>query len=231
MKKKFVFVAAAAVCSMLFTVFASAALKVVDGVVNIDEITVTDKNINKDFVDDKSDENTDSEVKIEIDGTRLETDQPAVIVNDRTMIPVRAVAEAIGVDVEWNTETKTASFGKGEVKAYVTIGSDIVNVDVLGVSTEVEIDSPAVIISERTMVPLRVVSEVFGNKVEWDAETRTVIITTANAGKTTESMTEAADNTEETTEALTEALTEASTEETTIAAEEETTKKASKGRG
>ncbi|MCD7905574.1 MAG: copper amine oxidase N-terminal domain-containing protein [Bacteroides sp.] len=117
------------------------------------------------------------EVALVIDGEEVESDQPAVIVEDRTMVPVRVIAEALGVEVDWTQETMTATFEKDGLSAALTIGEAVVSVSVAGVETEIAIDAPAALINNRTMVPVRFISELFSAEVEWDADTRTVTVT------------------------------------------------------
>ncbi len=159
------------------------------------------------------------DVKLQLNGAPLATDQPAVIVNDRTMVPVRVVAEALNVEVNWDAATKTATFVKDDLNASLAIGSDTLNVTEGSVTVPVKIDSPAVIINERTMVPVRFLSETFDCQVDWDEETRTVnIIAESVDDNVATPAAVAVEVTEETTEATTE---EGSTEETTEAATEE----------
>lgn len=116
----------------------------------------------------------DSNVNLQLNGEAVVSDQPAVIVNGRTMVPVRVVAEALGCEVKWDADTKTAVFVKDGVEASLTIGAAVLNISDGNVTAPVEIDSPAVIINGRTMVPIRFLSDTFDCDVEWDGETKTV---------------------------------------------------------
>ena len=116
----------------------------------------------------------DSNVNLQLNGEAVVSDQPAVIVNGRTMVPVRVVAEALGCEVKWDADTKTAVFVKDGVEASLTIGAAVLNISDGNVTVPVEIDSPAVIINDRTMVPIRFLSDTFDCDVEWDGETKTV---------------------------------------------------------
>lgn len=116
----------------------------------------------------------DSNVNLQLNGEAVVSDQPAVIVNGRTMVPVRVVAEALGCEVKWDANTKTAVFVKDGVEASLTIGAAVLNISDGNVTVPVEIDSPAVIINGRTMVPIRFLSDTFDCDVEWDGETKTV---------------------------------------------------------
>ena len=48
-----------------------------------------------------------AEIQVILNGERLEFDVPPQIINDRTMVPMRAIFEALGMEVEWNQETQT----------------------------------------------------------------------------------------------------------------------------
>ncbi len=114
-----------------------------------------------------------SEIRVLLDGAAIEFDQTPVIISDRTMVPVRAIYEALGADVEWDAATRTASGMKNGIKVSFTIDTPTVSINY----NEKTIDAPAVIVSDRTLVPVRALAEGFGVKVDWDATTRTVILT------------------------------------------------------
>ncbi len=116
------------------------------------------------------------EITVNVNGTNVVMDQSPIIENGRTLVPLRAVAEALGCSVVWDANTKTASFSMGDVMAIVTVGNDYIVVGDGVYNENVPVDSPAVIVNSRTMIPLRALSEGFGYNVEWDAATRTVNI-------------------------------------------------------
>lgn len=120
-------------------------------------------------------QNTDG-IAININGTFLKTDQPPVIENGRTLVPLRAIGEALGCEINWESESKTAVFTQGDVRAEITVGKSAIIVGDGVYNEEVPIDTPASIINSRTMIPLRALSECFGYNVNWDAETKTVTI-------------------------------------------------------
>ncbi|MCD8238016.1 MAG: copper amine oxidase N-terminal domain-containing protein [Clostridiales bacterium] len=121
-----------------------------------------------------------TEVSLYIAGQEVVTDQPAVIVDNRTMVPVRVIAESIGCLVDWDETTKTVTFTQNGVVASMVIGETSASIAEGDVVSEVEIDSPAVIINSRTMVPVRFISELFGCEVDWNAATKTVSISVAD---------------------------------------------------
>lgn len=116
-------------------------------------------------------------VNLLVEGKAVETDQPAVIVDGRTMVPVRVVAETLGSTVDWDAETKTVTFTQGIMTASMVVGDTKLTVAVDNVVSDMAVDVPASIINSRTMVPIRFLSETFGYGVEWDAETKTVNVT------------------------------------------------------
>ncbi|HIU56769.1 MAG TPA: copper amine oxidase N-terminal domain-containing protein [Candidatus Ornithomonoglobus merdipullorum] len=96
-----------------------------------------------------------------------------VIENDRTLLPVRAVIEALGGTIEWNGDTRTAT---------LTYGSDVIELTIDNVTaylngTPQTLDTAPVIINDRTMLPIRFISESFRFEVEWEASTQTITIT------------------------------------------------------
>lgn len=144
------------------------------------------------------------DIKITVDGNTIESDTPAQIVEGRTLVPLRAIFEAIGAEVSWNSEEKSISAAKDDTSIYMKIDDTSFRVN----DDEKELDVAAAIIDGRTMVPARAVSESLGCDVSWDSETRTVIVTTKKA-----------DVTEVTTEETIVTVTEKVTETTTAAKE------------
>lgn len=93
------------------------------------------------------------------------------IENDRTLIPIRAIAEGLGLEVSWNETARTVTIN-GRSKIVLTIDSALAEVD----GESIELEAAAHIVDDRTFVPLRFISENMGTEVEWDEATRTVAI-------------------------------------------------------
>lgn len=100
----------------------------------------------------------------------LKFDTPPVIKNGRTLIPVRAISEAMGATVEYNDEEKIVTITKGDK---IIIFNLLENKAYVG-ENEVEIDVPAEVMNNRTMVPLRFIAENLELTVEYDTETQTI---------------------------------------------------------
>lgn len=111
-------------------------------------------------------------VDLYVDNVKIETDTPPMIVSNRTLVPVRAIFEALGADMTWDGETRTATGKNTDKTVVIQIGSATAYVN--GEATT--LDVPAQIINNRTMVPARFVSEALGANVYWDGATQTVRI-------------------------------------------------------
>lgn len=96
-----------------------------------------------------------------------------VIENERTLLPVRAVVQAMGGAVAWDDETKTAALAKGDTVILLKIGSDTAFIN----ETYHILDTVPVTINDRTMLPIRFIAEGFGYTVGWDGNTQTVTLT------------------------------------------------------
>lgn len=111
-------------------------------------------------------------ISVVLDCAEVAFDQEPVIVNDRTMVPVRAIFEAMGAEVDWNADTQTVTSVLGDTTVVMAVDNLVMTVN--GVFKT--LDTAPMIIGERTLVPARAVSEGFGCTVEWDAVNRSVII-------------------------------------------------------
>lgn len=118
-----------------------------------------------------------TKVNLLIEGKAVELDQPAIIYNSRTMVPMRAVAENLGAEVSWDNESKVVEFSGEGVKVYVVVGSNTLRVVNDDGENTVNIDTPAIIENGRTLVPIAFLTEYFGYAVDWDGETKTVNVT------------------------------------------------------
>jgi len=105
-------------------------------------------------------------------------DVPPTIVEGITLLPIRWVAEPLGAEVGWDGDEKKVTVTLKNTTIELWIGKNIAKVN--GVDTPIDPDNPKVvpmIISGRTMLPVRFVAENLGCKVDWDQDTKTVTIT------------------------------------------------------
>ncbi len=115
----------------------------------------------------------DDSIKIFFKNQQITSDVEPYIENSRTMVPVRMVAEKMGYDVLWNPVNRMVTLLSSENRILLTIDKTIATVG----EKKVEMDTPALIKQDRTFVPIRFVSEHFGYHVDWDNDTRSVLIT------------------------------------------------------
>ncbi|MBR3942358.1 MAG: copper amine oxidase N-terminal domain-containing protein [Clostridia bacterium] len=113
-------------------------------------------------------------VSVELKGEMLTfPDTQPQLVNGRTMVPMRFIFEKLGASIWWDDANQTVFAFTEQDTMVMQIGSDRMFIN----DEPLALDVPPQLIGERTMVPLRAVSESFGLKVEWNDETSTVIIT------------------------------------------------------
>ena len=122
----------------------------------------------------------DDGIKITINGEAKSFDVMPQIIEGRTLVPMRAIFEALGATVGWDDATKTATGKTASTEVSLTIDKKDAKVN----GAVKTLDVPAQIIEGRTMVPARFVAESLGCKVDWDANTKTVIITEEKKAET-----------------------------------------------
>ncbi len=111
-------------------------------------------------------------VYINVFGKTIKNDVAPIIVGDRTMLPIRVVAEALGADVDWDAELQKVTITKGDTVIELFIGETTAYVN----GKAVQLNVAPFIDNDRTYLPVRFVSEYLGAVVHWDADTRTVTV-------------------------------------------------------
>ncbi|SHI74505.1 Endonuclease YncB, thermonuclease family [Geosporobacter subterraneus DSM 17957] len=120
------------------------------------------------------------ETKVTVDGKQLQFDVPPAVVQGRTLVPLRAIFEALGATLDWDNPTKTVTGTKGSTTIVLTIGNKTATIN----GAKKDLDVPGTIINSRTLVPARFIAEALGAKVDWDAATKTVVIKSGAAATT-----------------------------------------------
>jgi len=113
-----------------------------------------------------------------VNGETRILDSPPIIKNGRTLLPIRAVVEALGGTVGWNAKTQAVTISLGYNTIILQIGN--ANASVNGQDKYIDPQNLKVvpeIINSRTMLPLRFVAESLGCDVDWDNTTKTITIT------------------------------------------------------
>ena len=123
------------------------------------------------------------DINVYVDGVKLFFDQPPVIKDDRTLVPMRIIFEALGAEVEWIASEKRVNVFWGKDSLDLWIGKTEMKT---GGGKTITLDVPAQIINSRTMVPLRAVSEAMEAYVEWEPVGRNIFIQKYN-GETVDS--------------------------------------------
>lgn len=117
-----------------------------------------------------------SEVGVIIDDQQVIFDEvygsPFIDENNRTQVPLRAVLEAFGAEVNWIAETSTATISLNGRVIEVPIGKDYILVD----GTKKMNDTKSLIKDGRTYLPIRIVLESFDANVSWDGKTSSVLV-------------------------------------------------------
>jgi hypothetical protein len=106
-----------------------------------------------------------------LDGNTLSFEVPPMIDNGRILVPLRAIFEAMGAKVDWDSASQTATAVKGDIEVVLKIGSLAPTVN----GTVKTLDVPGKIVNGRTLAPLRFVGEAFGT-VTWDDSLKQAVI-------------------------------------------------------
>ncbi len=118
------------------------------------------------------------DIDVIVNGRTLDLDVAPVIVNDRTMVPMRAIFEALGAEVNWIPAGRIIIATKDELMITMQIDNQNMVIQRAG-NTDREVltlDAPPFISNDRTLVPARAVSEALRAEVDWIPETRTVTV-------------------------------------------------------
>jgi murein tripeptide amidase MpaA len=104
------------------------------------------------------------EVTVFINGEKQLFDQPAQLIEGRTLVPVRGVFEKLGAVVKWDDSTSIVTVLKNQQHITLKVGSKTAQVN----GENIELDVPMKMINGRTMVPLRIIAEGIGAKIKWN---------------------------------------------------------------
>jgi len=116
-------------------------------------------------------------ISVTINGRALVMDTHPVVRDGRTLVPLRAIFEALGASVGWDAGTKTITGIRNEITVVLQIDNPIARVN----SNAITLDVPPAVIGGRTLVPTRFIAESLGARVNWDGRTKTVSVETGAA--------------------------------------------------
>lgn len=123
-----------------------------------------------------TDNSVNSRITVMYNGKRISFNnygQNPENINNRVLVPMRSIFEAMGAEISWDGATSTATAVRGGIEVKVTIGSNVMYKN----GQPISLDVPAQIVNDRTLVPVRAISEAFNATVEWVASGSTAIIT------------------------------------------------------
>ena len=120
-------------------------------------------------------------VKVYVDNKAVSfpDQRPFIDKNNRTLVPIRFIAEEMGSEVGWDGTRQLVTISQDNTAIELTIGERRARVN----GNWKYFDTSAVLHNDRTMVPLRFISETLGADVDWDGDTRTVYIWTGKVPK------------------------------------------------
>lgn len=110
-----------------------------------------------------------------VNGLRMPIDEQGtkpLIMNSRTLLPLRAVIERMGGTLHWDDSTKTVTIVKGLIKIKLTINDPVIQIN----GQPLTLDTKPIIVNSRTLLPIRPVAEALGAQVHWEGVNKTVTV-------------------------------------------------------
>ncbi|MCH1639170.1 copper amine oxidase N-terminal domain-containing protein [Paenibacillus timonensis] len=154
-------------------------------------------------------------VKLFVNGEQPTTDVAPIVQDGSTLVPFRAISEALQAEVAYNPADKSITVTKDGVTLKLIINSKTAYVN----GEQQTLDAPATVINGSTVVPVRFISEAFEAVVQWEPSSQSVVIYNENTGTTTNDGT-ATTTTSTTTTNATETTTTTTDTTTTTTAEQ-----------
>ncbi len=116
----------------------------------------------------------DEQIRVYLDGKKIAFDTPPTIINDNTLVPMRAVFEALGAEVQWNDEKQCVTANRYDTEIKLFVGQNGLYRNYL----YKYMPCPSQLINDRVYVPVRAIAESFGCHVDWCEESNAVAIFT-----------------------------------------------------
>lgn len=128
------------------------------------------------------------DIQVFLNGAQIEFDQPPITTSEgRVLVPIRKIAEAMNKKVLWSSETSTAFIDNTDEGLIIPLLEEYMLIaDENGYDSweRVPLESPAIEMNGRTLVPMRAFCESLGATVVWDGATKTINITYNSTGAT-----------------------------------------------
>lgn len=116
-------------------------------------------------------------INVFIDRESIEMNNDPIIINGRTLIPIRSIFEALGAQIDWDGTYNKVTATKDSNKVELTIGSSTAYKN----GQALAIGVPAQVINQRTFVPLRFITEALGYQVYWNGKANGIFISTTGS--------------------------------------------------
>jgi len=121
---------------------------------------------------------TIGKTKMDVNGVAVALDVTPVIKESRTMLPIRAIAEAVNASVAWDPVVRKITITRGATRIELWIGKSVAKLN--GKSVPIDAANSKVvpcITNGRTLLPVRFIAEALGLDVGWNTSTRVVTLT------------------------------------------------------
>ncbi|NLJ58418.1 MAG: hypothetical protein GX339_06200 [Tissierellia bacterium] len=127
----------------------------------------------------------DSTIKIVIDGKKVTSDVDPFISKDRTLVPVRLIAEELDSIVEWDNDNRAVHISKEDTHIVMRIDSNLIEYTNSNETNYNILDVAPQIYEDRTFLPIRAVSNALGVGIDWDGDRRTVYVNSSEESEVT----------------------------------------------
>jgi len=117
-------------------------------------------------------ETTNAEIKVKLNDEEVVFDQGPIIVNEKPMLPIRAIFEKMGAFVNWDNDTETAMAVKGDIVVMIQIGNE----KMFKLGEAIELETPAMLVNDRTLLPADAVATIWDLDIKWNSEANEIII-------------------------------------------------------
>ncbi|WP_317853841.1 stalk domain-containing protein [Chakrabartyella piscis] len=116
-----------------------------------------------------------NDISISIDGEPFLSETAPIIENDRVLVPMRSIMEALGYEIQWDSTTRTVTGIQGDTTISLCVDYSFATVN----GSYVALDAYPTIVDGYTYVPLRFLADHSGASLVWSSEERSVSINTS----------------------------------------------------
>ncbi|MEX2104348.1 MAG: copper amine oxidase N-terminal domain-containing protein [Bacilli bacterium] len=114
----------------------------------------------------------EEQVRVYVEGEQLISEVAPIIEDGTTLVPLAAISVVLGANVEWNEEERSITLTRDDTVVKLTLGSKTAYIN----GEEVELRKAVKTLNGRTIVPVKFINEAFGSVVQWEPESKSVVI-------------------------------------------------------